>query len=159
ERHVDGGTTSSMFFAPPWVPPEARANLPPGWLHGSDLYILVAGKMYPDPMPVKPRTISIASSAVSTIVYDQTRSDLHKLFLLTILTGMNYNLSVIPKDLPAPRESMKFDPAELTQLFNAGFAWAMSAMKWRDTPPGYEPGEGARYRAGTVLTDAGGFSP
>ncbi|MCI0700322.1 MAG: patatin-like phospholipase family protein, partial [Planctomycetia bacterium] len=34
ERHVDGGTTSSMFFAPPWVPPEARANLPPGWLHG-----------------------------------------------------------------------------------------------------------------------------
>ena len=42
ERHIDGGTTSSMFFAPPWVPPEARAKLPPGWLHGSDIYILGA---------------------------------------------------------------------------------------------------------------------
>src|SRR5262245_57760235 len=84
ERHVDGGATSSMFFVPPWVPPEQRANLPPGWLHDSDLYIVVAGKMYPDPMAVKPRTIAIAGSAVSTVVYDQTRSDLHKLFLVTV---------------------------------------------------------------------------
>ena len=33
ERHIDGGTTSSMFFAPPWVPPGEREKVPPGWLH------------------------------------------------------------------------------------------------------------------------------
>jgi predicted patatin/cPLA2 family phospholipase len=155
ERHIDGGITSSMFFAPPWVSPEQRENLPSTWLYDSNVYILVAGKMYPDPVAVKSRTFSIASNAVSTILYDQTRSDLHKLFLLSILTGMNYNLSVIPKDLPAPIESTSFKPEEMTVLFEAGEEWARKGGKWRTTPSGYEPGEGARYRAGVVLTDSG----
>jgi hypothetical protein len=159
ERHIDGGTTSSMFFAPPWVPPEERHKLPPGWLHGSDVYILVAGKMYPDPMWVKPRSIAIAGNAVSTVVYDQTRSDLHKLFLLSTMTGMNYNVSVIPREVQSPLESTTFDPKEMSRLFGAGYQWAVSGLRWRITPPGYEPGEGAKYRAGTALTDVGIGAP
>ncbi len=159
ERHIDGGTTSSMFFAPPWVPPAERDTLPPGWLHDSNVYVLVAGKVYPDPMPVKPRTIAIASSAVSTVVYDQTRSDLHKLFLLSAMTGMNYNVSVIPRDLNSPLEATTFDPKEMSRLFHAGYQWALSGRPWRTLPPGYEPGEGAKYRAGTVLTDTGRGAP
>lgn len=155
ERHIDGGTTSSMFFAPPYVAPEVRENLPTKWLYGSNLYVLVAGKVYPDPVVVKPRTFSIASNAVSTILYDQTRSDLHKLFLLSILTGMNYNFAAIPKDLPAPIESTSFKPDEMTVLFNAGEDWAKTQSKWRITPPGYESGEGGRFRGGIVLTDTG----
>ncbi len=155
ERHIDGGVSSSMFFAPPWVPPEERANLPLSWLHGSDLYILVAGKMYADPTPVKSRSLAIAGNAVSTVLYDQTRSDLHKLFLLSIVTGMNYNVSVIPKDLQSPIESTSFKPAEMTVLFEAGAEWARNHNKWRDTPPGGEPGEGGRYRGGVILTDNG----
>jgi predicted acylesterase/phospholipase RssA len=155
ERHIDGGVTSSMYFAPPWVPADQREKLPPGWLHGSDMYVLVAGKMYPDPVPVKPRSIAIASNAISTIVYDQTRSDLHKLFLLSTMTGMNYNVSVIPRDVPAPESSTEFDPVQMSRLFEEGRAWAMSGPRWRITPPGYEPGEGAKFRAGRVLTDVG----
>jgi hypothetical protein len=159
ERHIDGGITSSMFFAPPWLPPGERDRPPRGWLHGSDMYILVAGKMYPDPKPVRPRTIAIASSAVSTIVYDQTRSDLSKLFLISAVTGMNYNVSAIPADLDSPLESTTFNPGEMTRLFNAGYQWAAPGPRWRATPPGYEPGEGAKFRAGPVLTDVrlGGF--
>ncbi len=159
ERHVDGSTSSSMFFVPPSVPPEARATLPANWLHGSNLYILVAGKLYADPVPVKARSLNIASNAVSTVLYDQTRSDLHKLFLLSVLTGMNYNLTSIPKDLQATTESTKFDPVEMTRLFDAGVNWARTNRNWRQTPPGYEPGEGAKYRAGTVLTDIGRRDP
>ncbi len=155
ERHIDGGTTSSMFFAPPWVPHAEHEKLPAGWLHGSEVYVLVAGKMYPDPTPVKPRTFAIASNAISTIVYDQTRSDLHKLFLLTTMTGMNYNVSVIPERVQSPLSSTDFDPHEMKRLFDEGVQWAQSGVKWRITPPGYEPGEGAKYRSGTVLTDTG----
>jgi len=155
ERHIDGGVSSSMFFAPPWVPPEERDALPPSWLHGSDLYILVAGKMYPDPTPVKSRSLAIAGNAVSTILFDQTRSDLHKLFLLSIVSGMNYNLSVIPRELASPIESTSFKPAEMTLLFDSGAEWARNHGKWRDSPPGGEPGEGGRYRSGAVLTDNG----
>jgi predicted acylesterase/phospholipase RssA len=154
ERHVDGGVSSSMFFAPPWVPPEQRENLPSTWLYGSDLYILVAGKMYPDPTPVKSRTLSIVENAVSTIIYDQTRSDLYKLFLLSIVTGMNYNVSAIPPEVPSPSESTSFKPPEMTVLFEAGAEWARTNRQWRDTPPGGQPGEGARYRAGPVLTNS-----
>ena len=155
ERHIDGGTTSSMFFAPPWVPPAEREKLPAGWLHGSDVYVLVAGKMYPDPTPVKPRTFAIASNAISTIVYDQTRSDLHKLFMLCAMTGMSYNVSVTPRDVAVPESSTEFDPCAMSRLFADGAAWAKSGPPWRGTPPGHEPGEGAKYRAGTILTDTG----
>ena len=155
ERHIDGVTSSSMFFAPPWVPPEQRANLPAGWLYGSDVYVLVAGKLYADPAPVKSRSLAIAGQAVSTVLYDQTRSDLHKLFLLSILTGMNYNLSSIPEDMQAPTSSTEFHPEEMAPLFEAGVAWARVKSKWRETPPGYEKSEGAKYRSGTTLTDTG----
>jgi hypothetical protein len=155
ERHIDGVTSSSLFFAPPWIPPELRANLPAGWLYGSDLYILVAGKLYADPAPVKARTVAIASQAVSTILYDQTRGDLQRMFLLSILTGMNYNVSSIPEDLAVPDSSTDFKPEEMAPLFEAGVAWAKNNRKWRETPPGYERGEVAKYRSGTVLTDTG----
>jgi hypothetical protein len=155
ERHIDGGTTSSMFFVPPWVPPGEREKLPPGWLYGSDMYVLVAGKMYPDPAPVKPRSIAIASSAISTIIFDQTRGDLHKMFLLSTMTGMNYNVSVIPRNVQSPLESTDFDPVEMKRLFSAGYEWAASGTRWRNTPPGFEAGEGAKFRTGTVLTDTG----
>jgi hypothetical protein len=155
ERHVDGSTSSSMYFVPPYVPPEARATLPSTWLHGSNLYILVAGKLYADPVPVKARTFRIASNAVSTILYDQTRSDLHKLFLLSALTGMNYNMTAIPKDLPITADSTEFDTVQMTLMFDTGADWARNNRKWRQTPPGYEPGEGAKFRAGTALTDTG----
>jgi hypothetical protein len=155
ERHIDGGTSSSMFFVPPWVPHEDRKELPAGWLYGSDLYILVAGKLYADPELARSRTLAIASQAVSTILYDQTRSELHKLFLLTILTGMNYNVSSIPQDMRAPDSSTDFCPEEMAPLFEAGAAWGRQNRNWRNTPPGYKMGEGPKYRSGTTLTDTG----
>jgi len=144
-----------MFFVPPYVPAEARATLPSTWLYGSDLYILVAGKLYADPVPVKARTFRIAGNAISTVLYDQTRSDLHKLFLLSVLTGMNFNMTAIPKELPVSTDSTDFDPAQMSLMFETGAEWARNNRQWRQTPPGYEPGEGSKYRSGTVLTDTG----
>ena len=141
ERHIDGGTASSMFFAPPWVPPEARDALPPTWLHGSNMYILAAGKMYPDPTPVKSRSLAIAGNAISTIIYDQTRSDLHKLFLLSVLTGMNYHLSVVPTELTAPTEITSFQPERSGRcLKGRGVARNHGSG---DSPPGNESGKAA----------------
>src|SRR4030095_10898915 len=104
------------------------------------------------PTPVKSRSLEIAGSAISTIIYDQTRSDLHKLFLLSVFTGMNYHLSVIPKELPAPIESTSFKPEEMRVLFEAGAEFGRSGAKWRNSPPGSQPGEGRRYPYGPYLT-------
>ena len=155
ERHVDGVTSASMLFAPPWVPPEEREKLPPGWLYSSDLYVLVAGKLYADPEPVKARTVAIAGQAVSSILYEQTRSDLHRMFLISVLTGMNFKMTSIPETATTPSDATEFHPNELIPLFETGRAWAIADRRWRQMPPGYEPGEGPRYRAGTALTDTG----
>jgi hypothetical protein len=57
--------------------------------------------------------------------------------------------------LQSPLASTDFDPVEMSRLFNAGYQWAVSGLQWRITPPGYESNEGAKFRAGTVLTDTG----
>lgn len=156
ERHIDGGVSSSMFFVPP---PAPHPDPPAGWLHDSDLYALVAGKLYADPARVRLRTLAVAGNSISSIIYDQTRSDLHKLFLMSMLTGMNYHFAAIPQSAAMPMESTEFDPAELALLYGVGEKQGRSEGRWRDTPPGGYAGERPLYRGTTVLTGGGTVGP
>jgi predicted patatin/cPLA2 family phospholipase len=159
ERHIDGGVSSAMFFVAPHMPADVKETLPPGWLYGSDMYVLVAGKLYADPVRVRMRTFAVASNSISTIIYDQTRSDLHKLFLTSMMTGMSYNIAAIPQELPIPKASTEFMPEELKRIFEAGHKDGFKPSRWRVTPPGGEPGEGPKYRGGVVLTAQGAPQP
>ena len=51
ERHVDGGVSTALFFRPPFVPPARCADPAARSLAGTDVYAVVAGKVYPDPDP------------------------------------------------------------------------------------------------------------
>jgi len=121
-------------------------------LHGSNVYILVAGKLYVDPVAVTPRALTIASSSVSTLIYAQTRGDLLKLYMASILTGMNYKLTAIPIEFPIPSSSTDFDPVAMSEMFNEGIRQVEAGTVWRITPPGLEKREGSFYRTGTNLT-------
>src|SRR5207248_4738421 len=46
ELHVDGGVTAALFFRPPVVPPGQVAALGDHPLAGSNLYVIVAGKLF-----------------------------------------------------------------------------------------------------------------
>lgn len=151
ERHVDGGVSAALFFRPPYVPPDQRNDPAATSLANTDLYVLVAGKLYADPEPVRPRALAIAASSVSTVIYSQARGDLMKLYTACVLTGMNYRLTAIPPEYTAPASSTDFDPAEMTRMFDEGVRQAMSGAAWRSTPPGQEPGEGVSLRCGTTL--------
>lgn len=151
ERHVDGGVSNALFFRPPYTPPELRHD-PAASLYGSNVYTLVAGKLYADPTTVSRRSLLIAADSVSTLIYAQTRGDLLKLYTACLLTGMNYYTAAIPADFLAPESSTDFDPKEMTRMFDEGRRRAASGMEWRTTPPGLEPGEGAFLRTGTTLT-------
>jgi predicted acylesterase/phospholipase RssA len=151
ELHGDGGTSVSIFFRPPYVPPEQRT--PEGLdLAGVDLYMIVAGKLYADATPVKERSLRIAGGSITTALYDQARGDLQRMFLVSMLSGMNYHLAAIPPDFPAPTSATAFDPKPMTELFNEGYRLACCGQAWRQTPPGVEPGESALQRGGTDLT-------
>jgi predicted acylesterase/phospholipase RssA len=151
ERHIDGGVTNSLFFRLPHVPPEKMKDPEATCLHGSNVHILVAGKLFADATPVSSRALSIAGNSISTLIYAQTRSDLLKLYTACILTGMNYRLSAIPPDFDAPTSSTDFNPATTSRLFAEGERQVLEGTAWRTTPPGLEHGEGSMYRVGTDL--------
>lgn len=152
ERHVDGGVSQNVFFRPPQVPPELRDRPPADFLAGSDLYVVVAGKLYPDPDPVKGRTLPIAGTAVSALTFADTRAELVRLYTTAMVAGMNYHLAAIPAEFRAPPSATEFIPAEMTRMFDEGRRQIAAGTAWRNSPPGTLPGETLTQRAGTKLS-------
>src|SRR5262249_39293307 len=96
EFHVDGGVTRGLFFHPPLIPPSKRESFHPTDLYDSNVYVLVAGKLYADPEGVRPRTFPIAGAAISSLLYASTLGDLARVYVLCTLTGMNFRMTAIP---------------------------------------------------------------
>jgi predicted acylesterase/phospholipase RssA len=152
EIHVDGGMVRSMFFRAPYFPPEERAAFERNGLAGSNVYVVVAGKVYADPQEPRPRTLSIASHAITSMLYALTRGDLDRLFHLCLLTGMNYHVAAIPQDFQTPTQRLRFDPAVMTRLFEEGRREALARAVWRERPPGLDKREEVRSRSGLWLS-------
>jgi predicted patatin/cPLA2 family phospholipase len=151
EMHGDGGTSTSVFFRPPYVPPEQRTPEALD-LTGVDLHLMVAGKLYADAEPLKKRSLAIAGTSISGVLYAGTRADLQRYYLVALLNGMNYHVSVIPPEFPAPTSSTAFEKEAMTAMFNEGFSQSLAGTAWRSTPPAVEPGESMLNRYGTTLT-------
>lgn len=145
EKHGDGGVTQAIFFRPPWPPDRSAA--------GTRVWCVVAGKLYVDAAPIRPRALAIATSSVSDIIYAQTRGDLQRIFTLTRLNGLEFRMTAIPDEFPAPAESTDFEPKAMRAMFDEGFRLARTGAAWRDSPPGLAPREAPQERAGTCLTE------
>lgn len=144
--------TAALFFRPPVVKP---ADVPAAGEHplaGSNVYIIVAGKLFADPGCVDRRFTRIAADSISALLYAQTRGDLFQLFALCLAGRMTYNLTGIPADSPAPADATTFDPAEMGRLFERGRELAKGGNPWRPSPPGLARGELVPIRSDTRLT-------
>lgn len=154
ERHVDGGVSTALFFQPPYVP--AECDPADRSLVGSDLYVIVAGKLYADADPVTLRAPSIAASSISTLIYAQTRSNLNELYATAAVAGMNYYLTAIPQEYSAPESSTTFDPVMMSRMFDEGVRQVACGTAWRSDPPGLRAGERVAVRGSTDLTTGWG---
>lgn len=176
EVHVDGSVSRSLFFRPPYFPDDQREAVGPDTLAGSNLYVLVAGKINPPPAAVRLRTLPLALDSSTTVLYNLTRGDLYRMYTYTLLTGMNLRVAAIPDDEEVPKSATEFDPAEMTKLFEAGFRYGrvgdvtktvtrtgpdgkpvdsvelQEGTAWRDVPPGLKGGEKQGARTGRNLT-------
>ena len=121
ELHVDGSISSGMFFRPPYFPPDQTEVVGPTLLAGSNLYALVAGKYYPDPEGVKPRTIAVVSAAVSNLMYANARGDLYRFYTYCSLSGMDFFSTAIPAELKTTNNSTNFDRGEMIKMYNEGY--------------------------------------
>lgn len=153
ERHIDGGISQALFFYPPYVPPDQRT---PQTLNlvGTNVYVVVAGKVYADAEVIKPTALTQASKAVSTVLYAQTRGDLQRLWTYSLLNGMNYQFTAIPAEYANPGDAGEFDPRVMSDLFEEGRRVIGSGLAWRTNPPGTDlaGGELPQARWGRCLT-------
>jgi hypothetical protein len=156
EMHVDGGATTGVFLRASTLhldKPALKAGGQP--LAGSEAYVIIAGKLYVDPACIERRALKIGGSAMTSVVYSQTRGELFRIYALCLLGGMRYNLAAIPEDFKFGADAMDFDPAEMRRLYEAGYAAVTGGRAWRDTPPGAEPHEQTQPRTGTQFLAPG----
>ena len=150
EMHVDGGSTAQVFFCASMIPQDPAlltAGSKP--LVGSRVYVIVAGKSYPDPKCVENRALKIAASSLGALTYAQTRNDLIRIYTLSLMAGMDFRLAAIPQDWPIHEDSMAFEPTAMRSLFDRGFQWARSGHAWADVPPVLDASQQSIPRAGT----------
>ena len=83
---------------------------------------------------MKPKTLSIAGRAVSTLIENQGIGDLYELYTFAKRNGADYNLAYIPGDFPDTSTSA-FDPKYMTKLYDIGFSMAQSGYPWKKVPP------------------------
>jgi hypothetical protein len=160
EMHVDGGVTAGVFLRASTLRIDRdgkREGRQP--LAGSDAYVIVAGKLYADPTCTDQRTLKIGESALTSVLYSQTRGELFRIYTLCLLGGMNYHLAAVPEDVKIGANAMDFNPTEMRRLYDAGVAAAAGGRAWRDTPPGGEPQEQSRPRTGTQFYAPGAVRP
>lgn len=150
ELHVDGGTTAQVFFRSSMIEID-RGEFAGGRrpLAGSTVYVIIAGKAFPDPKCVEGRALKIAGSSLSALTYAQTRNDLVRIYTLSMISGMNFRLADIPQDWPIHEDSMEFDQPSMTSLFNRGYQWALSGRAWAEFPPVLDASQQSIPRAGT----------
>jgi hypothetical protein len=158
ELHVDGGVTASLFFRSPHVSAAQYRKLGERPMEGSNLFIVVAGKLYADPACVERRLIPIAADSISALLYSQCRGDLFQLYALSLATGMNYRMTAIPQDMTVPADATSFDPKVMGWLYEQGRQQALAGKLWRTSPPGTEPGEEVPIRGGVKLQQMPGAS-
>ena len=141
ERHQDGGVSQGVFFHPPYVPPEQR-NKQTLNLVGTNVYVIVAGKIYADPEVVQPSALSGAGRAATSVLSAQLRGDLQRMWTYCTVSGMSYNLTAVPPEFRDIGSAAEFDPKTMSRLFQEGQRVIASSTPWRTLPPFLDPNQG-----------------
>ena len=161
ELHADGSVTASVFADLYML----RAPRPPGGapetqpVEGANVYAIVAGKIYADPVRVKKALFSVTGQSLLTVLQARADGDLMRLFLMATLSGGRFHLAAVPQDMPIAANALNFEPATMRSLFDVGYRYAAEGKAWRGTPPGVEPDEQTLPRSGVRFVTAPGATP
>jgi predicted acylesterase/phospholipase RssA len=133
EWHTDGGVAAPLFLPPHTLRPESK---------GTDLYVLVAGKFYPDPAPVPQRVLSVLGASAAAVLHSHCRTELASLYHQCRLVGATYHVTALPQDFKTSGDSVSFDPGEMQRLFETGYRQGSGGPVWFAAPPTESAGGG-----------------
>ncbi|CAN5511419.1 patatin-like phospholipase family protein [soil metagenome] len=149
EMHSDGGAVTQIFMKLA----DHQATPMPGykWLDKSNLYILAAGKLYPDPTKAQLNLLARVSNSVSSSLYALYRAELCKLYALCMVSGMSYNIISLDPTLEVDHKSTTFNIEQMKTLYNSGYQQSCGGVPWRKMPPGGLLHEEETPRVGTCF--------
>jgi hypothetical protein len=155
EEHVDAGAACQTFIR---LGPggERPADGATGWLKGSNLYAMAAGKLYAPRLEGKLGFLKRVTSTVSAALYALYRAEALNLYAFCGVSGMKFHMIAIPEDADIPPNSMTFDPVAMRKLYSLGYCQAKGGIPWRFTPPGVEWGEEEQPLGAEVLVPSQG---
>ncbi len=131
EMHVDGGTTAQILTLPDQ---EIVAGQLPAALGRLHIYMIVNNKLNGEFHLVKPRTVPIASQAITLNMRRSMASTVNLSYLYAKAHGVDFNLSFIDKDYPRSEKGL-FDTEAMRALFAYGRKLGETGTFWAKQPP------------------------
>lgn len=150
ELHCDGGVSASLFLQPHMLGVRPGDSPASGLAEGT-VSVIVAGKLYPEAVPVQRRLFQVSENSLRRLLQSQMEGDLLRTYLLTIYAGMRFGLTGIPQDFVEGTNSMALDPKVLHRLFEEGRQFGRTGNSWQTLPPGIDPHELQTPRRGVDL--------
>lgn len=133
ELHVDGGTTKEVFISPAEVPLDRFDGLydqPPI----RRIYLIKNGRAHPVFTPVEQKTLPIAGRAITTLILNQSLSDVYRIYRRAKDAGADFNFAAIPPEFPFVAAEI-FDAPYQTKLFELGAELVRKPGFWQQVPP------------------------
>ncbi|HVK18041.1 MAG TPA: patatin-like phospholipase family protein [Fimbriiglobus sp.] len=144
ELHVDGGVTATVFV-PSQVLESARAR---SGDVAANLYVLVAGKYYPETAPVRPRLVGVLKASGGAMLRANYRKDVANLYLTSKLSGVKFHSLALRQDFGIEETSIDFDQATMNKLYVEGVKAGVDGPVWDVTPPDGGTGDADDIRTG-----------
>ena len=137
EMHVDGGATQQvMLFSPEFPMKQVDEQL--GVPVNRSIYVLINNQLQKSYNVVRPRLLSIAGSAISSLLGGAGAGDIYKIFAIAQRDGMALNVTWVPRDFEMESEEL-FDPKYMKALYDIGYEYGLAGDRWLDRPPDYKP--------------------
>ena len=137
EVHVDGGAVAEVItyefsFRPLAVKDEARGK--DAKPRPARMFIIRNSKTKPEWGMTEAGLKGITERALNTIIKYQGIGDLYRIYALSKLDGVDFNLAVIHGDFNVERQE-EFDRNYMNQLFNLGVDLGKRGYPWMRYPP------------------------
>jgi len=152
EMHMDGGVTS-----PVWVPTQilTAAALDPSQPAATQtpakLYIILAGKPFPDAVPLEPKLLPVLGAFIGTAQGAQNRNALSNLYHQSVVDGIQFRMTAVASEFFTPAGGLEFDRKEMNRLFDEGYRVGTNVLWWT-APPERGPGDVDPIRTGNRFT-------
>jgi len=136
ELHVDGGVTRQVFIPPSILRLVSGSQLQKLAV-GARLYVIRNGRIQPQWEPVKDNVLAISQRSLSTLIKNQSIGDLYRIYTITRMNGIEFNLASIPSDFQA-QSNEPFNLTYMRALFDRGFDMGRRGYPWIKSLPGLQ---------------------